>query len=69
MSNERAGLSGDDLNRLFAVACDDLAAERFAEARDTCRLLLDFLPAAAILHYNLGLAYFGLSAFAEARDA
>lgn len=69
MSNERAGLSGDDLNRLFAVACDDLAAERFAEARDTCRLLLDFLPAAAILHYNLGLACFGLGAFAEARDA
>ena len=69
MSNERAGLSGDDLNRLFAGACDDLAAERFAEARDTCRLLLDFLPAAAILHYNLGLACFGLGAFAEARDA
>ena len=69
MPEQPAGLTGHDLNRLFAEACDLLAAQQFAEARDICLLLLDFLPAAAVLHYNLGLTHLGLDAPAEARDA
>lgn len=69
MPDQPAGRTGHDLNRLFVRACDLLAAQQFAEARDICLLLLDFLPAAAVLHYNLGLAHLGLDALVEARDA
>lgn len=69
MSPTRTGLSGHDLNRLFAEACAAQAANECVQARDTFRLLLDYLPDAALLHSHLGLAHYGLAEFDQARAA
>ena len=69
MSANPTTLSGHDLNRLFGEACAAREADLCAEARDTFLLLLDYLPDAALLHAQLGLAHIGLGAYDRARDA
>lgn len=59
-------LSPEDLDLLFAEACNAQTAGRFAEARENYLILLDHFPAAAILHYNIGLVHYNLQDFAEA---
>lgn len=58
----------EELNRLFTEACDAQTKECFSVAMEKYRLLLDYFPEAAVLHYNLGLVYFSLENFPAALD-
>jgi len=57
----------EELNRLFAEACSTQAEGRFAEAEKSYLLLLQTFPGASVLHYNLGLVYYSLEDFSQAR--
>lgn len=68
MSIPPANLSVEELNNLFIAACDAQTEERFTVAIEKYRLLLDYFPEAAVLHYNLGLVYYSLDNFTDALD-
>jgi predicted TPR repeat methyltransferase len=58
----------EELNKLFTEACDAQTEECFTVAMEKYRLLLDYFPEAAVLHYNLGLVYYSLENFPAALD-
>ena len=58
----------DKLNLLFSKACDDQRNGHLDEARVGYLALLEYCPEAPILHYNLGLVYYGLGDYGKARD-
>ncbi len=63
MTTQPKNLSEEELNNLFAKACEAQVEERFAEAMKNYLLLLDYFPQAPMLRYNLGLVYYSLENF------
>lgn len=59
----------DELNQLFAKACDDQQNGLLDAAGTAYLQLLDYFFEAPILHYNLGLVYYGQGEYEKARDA
>lgn len=59
----------DELNQLFAKACEDQQNGRLDEAGRSYLKLLDYFAEVPILYYNLGLVYYGQGYYAQARDA
>lgn len=55
-----------DLNHRFTLACGAQTAGRLDEARELYLLLLHACPQAPLLHYNVGLVYYGLDDFHQA---
>ena len=66
MSIPPANHTVEELNKLFIEACDAQTEACFTVAMEKYRLLLDYFPEAAILHYNLGLVYFSLENYPAA---
>lgn len=58
----------DELHLLLAKASCAQAEGRFTEARDRYQLLLQYLPNAVPVHYNIGLVYYALGDFKQAID-
>ncbi len=61
--------SHDELNRIFAQACEDYENGLLQAAGDAYRKLIGYCGDAPILHYNLGLVHFRKEEFAAARDS
>lgn len=59
----------NDLNQRFTLACEAQAAGRLDEAREHYLLLLHAFPQVPLLHYNIGLVYYGLHDFHLALQA
>ena len=59
----------DQLNQLFAKACEDQQNGLLDAAGESYLRLLDYFAEAPILHYNLGLVYYGQDRYEEARDS
>ncbi len=59
-------LSPEELNRSFTKACHAQTEGRLDEAREQYLVLLRLLPESSLLHYNIGLVYYGLREFPQA---
>ena len=59
----------DELNQLFAKACEDQQNGLLDVAEESYLRLLDYFAEAPILHYNLGLVYYGREQYEKARDS
>ncbi|MBU1564547.1 MAG: tetratricopeptide repeat protein [Proteobacteria bacterium] len=59
----------DELNQLFAKACEEHQNGLLDAARQSYLELLDYFAEAPILHYNLGLVYYGQGEYQLARDS
>jgi predicted TPR repeat methyltransferase len=59
----------DELNQLFAKACEDHQNGLLDAAGAAYLRLLDNCGETPILHYNLGLVYYGQDQYAKARDS
>ncbi len=59
----------DELNQLFAKACEDHRNGLLDAAEQSYLKLLDYFAEAPILHYNLGLVYYGQEQYEKARDS
>ncbi len=59
----------DELNQLFAKACEDHQNGLLDAAGQSYLRLLDYFAEAPILHYNLGLVYYGQDRYEKARDS
>jgi len=59
----------DELNQLFAKACEDHQNGLLDAAGQSYLKLLDYFAEAPILHYNLGLVYYGQGAYEKARES
>lgn len=59
----------DELNQLFAKACEDHQNGLLDAAEQSYLKLLDYFSEAPILHYNLGLVYYGREQYEKARDS
>jgi len=57
----------DELNQLFAKACEDQQNGLLDVAGEAYLRLLDYFAEAPILHYNLGLVYYGQEQYEKAR--
>lgn len=60
--------SHDELNQLFALACDDQQNGRLESAQKIYQKLLVHFSEAPILQYNLGLVYYEQEDFQNGRD-
>ncbi len=65
MINPKAPTTSE-MNELFVQACEDQNNGKLNAAEQKYLQLLEFVPEAPILLYNLGLVYFAKEAFAEA---
>lgn len=59
----------DELNQLFAKACEDHRDGLLDAAGQSYLKLLDYFAEAPILHYNLGLVYYGQGEYGKARES
>ncbi len=59
----------DELNQLFAKACEDQQNGLLEAAEQSYLKLLDYFAEAPLLHYNLGLVYYGREQYGKARDS
>ena len=59
-------LTMDEQHLLFTAVCRAQTEGRLVEARDGYLLLLQYAPAAVLLHYNIGLVYYALGVFDQA---
>lgn len=59
----------DELNQLFAQACEDQQNGLLDAAGVAYLQLLDYFAEAPILHYNLGLVYYGQEQYEKARES
>jgi predicted TPR repeat methyltransferase len=66
MSITPPNLSAEALNLCFTEACRAQTEGRLEEAREQYLLLLGYLPESSLLHYNIGLVYYGLQDFSQA---
>jgi predicted TPR repeat methyltransferase len=57
----------DELNQLFTKACEDQQNGLLDAAEEAYLRLLDYFAEAPILHYNLGLVYYGEERYEKAR--
>lgn len=62
-------LSAESLQQRFAAACQAQAEGHLHEAREGYLFLLTYLPESALLHYNIGLVWYGLREFPAALEA
>lgn len=58
----------DELHFLIVQASCAQAEGRFTEARDRYQLLLQYLPNAVPMHYNIGLVYYALGEYKQALE-
>lgn len=68
MTNEQSP-NTDELNAIFAAACEDQQNGRLEKAEAGYIQLLKLFSDAPVLHYNLGLVYFEQGEFEKAIDA
>ncbi len=61
-------LSADELNLMFAKACELQEEAHLQEALSVYSELLRFIPQSSMIHFNMGLAYFDLGDFEAAAE-